>query len=116
MSQQPPRLLLAKRQTVEQFNRRLRESLPTLAERLDALVADYDPQQPIGRVLGDRQEAREFVAAHPEVSGLVELDCQYVEVMLPSYAYGLLKAWPKAVFVKTNEDVSEAISLVRERF
>src|SRR5258708_645708 len=113
VSQSGGRLALAEKQSYEAFEAELRANLPHLAARLDALGVDDRPE--FGAVLATRNMAWEFIEAHPEVTGPVELDCSAVEVLSPSVAFELLRAWPEATFVNTNDDVAEAVAIVRER-
>lgn len=64
-----------------------------------------------GTVLSTRESARELVRARPDVSGLVYLDAQDVEIAAPSYFHELLKFWPQARLVGANEDVQLSFDL-----
>lgn len=113
MSQSGGRLSLAEKQSYEAFEAELRSKLPHLAERLKHLGVDH--RTDFGAVLGTRSWALDFIAAHPEVSGSIELDCSAVEVLSSPVVFELLKAWPEATFVNANEDVAGSVAIVRER-
>lgn len=92
------------------------------------------------KVCSTREQARAFVAQHPDVSPslAVYLRCDQatdrppvsgnlkallearaielpdrpgVEIMTPSFAHEILKAWPKAQLVGANEDVQASFDL-----
>lgn len=59
--------------------------------------------------------ARELVAAHPEVDGLVQIDCMWAEVLTIPYVGELLSAWPEATFFNCNEEAVTSVTIVRQR-
>ena len=117
------RLLLAEPQTAGELTQKLRESktLGHLADRLDQMgLPKGDPDRLIGRVCATRHLARKFVAEHPEAgieaaAGRLDLDCAHVEVMSPPFAYEIINAWPKVLFINCNTDVQETLNFVYER-
>jgi len=102
-------LTLGQARTVGELRAELRDKLPALAARLD----DGRPDDtPVGCVLATRPAAREIVAAHEAPD---EIDCSRVEVMSPSFAHELIKAWPQAMFTNANEDVAGSVAVARAR-
>lgn len=84
---------------------RLREKLPALADRLDALGVDQ-PDEIHRTTFATRALAREVVVMLPP--GPVVLDCSRAEVMSPPFLHELLRARPDIEPDGLNADTAES--------
>lgn len=107
-------LSLAEPETLRMALARARQHHNPLYETINERLLGEDLDVPRQRVLASRRGAYDFLAAHPEVKGRVELDCRWVSVISGSYVAEILSAWPEAVFMNCNEDVAETIRYVRK--
>jgi len=93
---------------------RLREKLPALAERLDALIAtgdgagdpDWESKETYRTVFATRDLAREVAQLLP--AGPVVLDCSRVEVLSVPFVHELLRLRRDIDPDGLNEDAAEA--------
>lgn len=116
----PPVVLLRSPERRAERDRKLRQSLPNLAEHLEYLNAGRPPKDPndlLGHVFATRKYGLDFVGEHPEIDPAepVLIDCMWVEVASVPPIHEILKAWPLAQFFNCNEDMTETVAYVREK-